>query len=158
MSFTIIDWIFSVIIIIFALSGLVKGFIDNVFGKLALILGIICACIFFDDAAEMAFKGIGNPALENILGFVSVFILVFLIIKIIQSIISKIFEWTILKSLDRTLGLLFGIVEGLAIVGLLIFILMTQPFFSIGRLFDGSFYYDLINRIFIKTKEVSVNV
>lgn len=158
MSFTIMDWIFSVIIVIFALSGLVKGFIDNVFGKLALILGIICACLFYDDAAAVILKGIGNPALENVIGFLLVFVIVFLVIKIIQTIISKVFEWSILKSLDRTLGLLFGIIEGLAIVGLLIFILLNQPFISVGKLLDGSFYADLINKIFIKTKEVSVNV
>jgi len=158
MNFTIIDWFFSVLIIIFALSGLIKGFIDNVFGKLALILGIILACFFYDDVSETALKGIENPALERILGFLLVFVVVFLVIKLIQMIISKIFEWNILKSLDRTLGLLFGIVEGLAVVGLLIFILLNQPFFPVEKLLQGSFYCDLINKIFIKTKEISVNV
>ena len=158
MSFTVIDWIFSVVIIIFALSGLLKGFIDNIFGKLACILGIIFACIFYDDAAEIVLNGIGNQAVQNILGFILVFTVVFLVIKIIQSIISRIFSFSILNSLDRTLGFLFGIVEGLAVVGLVIFILLFQPFISMESLFDNSFYFNLLNAIFINTRDVSVNV
>ena len=45
-----------------------------------------------------------------------------MIVKIIQAIISKIFEWNILKSLDRTLGFFFGILEGFVIVGLFVFL------------------------------------
>ena len=43
MSFATIDWIFSIIILIFAVSGLIKGFIDNVFGKIAFVAGILLA-------------------------------------------------------------------------------------------------------------------
>ena len=36
-------------------------------------------------------------------------------------IVAKVFESSILKSLDRTLGFIFGIVEGGAVVALIIF-------------------------------------
>ena len=78
---------------------------------------------------------------------------VFLIIKLAQMIVSKIFEWSILKSLDRTLGFIFGIVEGAAVVCLIIFLLSVQPFFDVTNLFDGSFFYGLVNSIFNSTKE-----
>ena len=35
MTFAVIDWVFTGIILIFAISGVIKGFIDNVFGKSA---------------------------------------------------------------------------------------------------------------------------
>lgn len=158
MNFTIIDWIFSVLIIIVAITGLAKGFINNIFGKLAWILGIIFAVFFYDDVAASIMKGIGNPLLENILAFVLVFVVVFLVIKIIQMIFARIFEINILKSLDRTLGFFFGIVEGLAIVWLIILLLISQPFFPVDRLFENSFFYGFINSVVTKTKEVAVNV
>jgi membrane protein required for colicin V production len=68
-------------------------------------------------------------------------------------IVAKVFEWSILKSLDRTLGFIFGIVEGGAVVCLVIFLLTAQPFFSTQALFDGSFYYNLVNGLFQSTKE-----
>ncbi|MBR1638780.1 MAG: CvpA family protein [Treponema sp.] len=145
--FTTFDYVLSVIILIFAVIGLIKGFVDNIFGKLALILGIISGCFFYDDAAQKLWSSIGNSKLANIVGFITVFVIVFLVIKILQIIISKIFSMNILKSLDKTLGFFFGIVEGFAVTGLLIFILTVQPFFSSEKLLEGSFYANLTNQM-----------
>ena len=68
-------------------------------------------------------------------------------------IIAKVFEWSILKSLDRTLGFIFGIVEGLAVVCLIIFLLTSQPFFNPENILNGSFYYNIANSLFHATKE-----
>jgi len=153
MSFAIIDWIFAGIILIFAISGVIKGFIDNVFGKIAFVAGILLGYLFYKDLAAVLLKDIKYPYVANVLAFLLIFVVTFLAIKILQMIIAKAFEWSILKSLDRTLGFIFGIVEGLAVICLLIFILSAQPFFSVEQLFDGSFFYNLINSLFNSTKE-----
>ena len=153
MNAFVIDWIFGIIIVVFAVSGLIKGFVDNVFGKLAFIAGIICGWIFYKSMATSLLKDIKLPYAANILSFLLIFVVVFLIIKLAQMIVSKIFEWSILKSLDRTLGFIFGIVEGAAVVCLIIFLLSVQPFFDVTNLFDGSFFYGLVNSIFNSTKE-----
>ena len=153
MSFTVIDWVFSIIILIFAISGIIKGFIDNVFGKIAFIAGIILGYLFYKDIASGVLKDIKVPYAANIIAFLLIFVVTFLVIKIIQMIVAKVFEWSILKSLDRTLGFIFGIVEGSAVVSLAIFLLTVQPFFSVQALFDGSFYYNLVTSIFNSTKE-----
>ena len=159
MEFTVIDWIFSGVIILFAISGVIKGFIDNVFGKIAFIAGIILGYLFYKDIAAGLLKDINVPYAANILAFLLIFVVTFLIIKLIQMIVSKVFEWSILKSLDRTLGLIFGIVEGAAVVCLIIFLLTAQPFFNVDRLFDGSFYYNIVSSIFNSSKEeIGTNV
>ena len=145
MTFAIVDYIFAGIIIIFAIIGVIKGFIDNIFGKLCWILGLVAACLFYKTVSARFLPGIKNQTACDILGFLAVFVAVFLVIKIIQLIISKIFQFKILKSLDRTLGVFFGIVEGLAVVWLLIVILKTQPFVNVDNVFEGSFFYSLIN-------------
>ena len=153
MNAFVIDWIFGIIIVVFAVSGLIKGFVDNVFGKLAFIAGIICGWIFYKSLATTLLKDIKVPYAANILSFLLIFVVVFLIIKLAQMIVSKIFEWSILKSLDRTLGFIFGIVEGGAVVCLIIFLLSVQPFFDVSGILDGSFFYGLVNSIFNSTKE-----
>lgn len=160
MTFTVIDWIFAGVILLFALAGVIKGFIDNIFGKLAWILGIILACLFYDEGAVYLLPFIKNQTLTNVLSFLAVFIIVFIIIKLIQIFISKIFEWSILKSLDRTLGFFFGAAEGLAVVGLFIFLIHAQPFFDVSRIFDGSFFAGLIGTIVtnVSPKEFSSHV
>ena len=159
MEFTVIDWIFSGVIILFAISGVIKGFIDNVFGKIAFIAGIVLGYLFYKDIAAGLLKDIKVPYAANIIAFLLIFVVTFLIIKLIQMIVSKVFEWSILKSLDRTLGLIFGIVEGAAVVCLIIFLLTAQPFFNVDRLFDGSFYYNIVSSIFNSSKEeIGTNV
>ncbi|MCR5189145.1 MAG: CvpA family protein [Treponema sp.] len=153
MTFTVIDWICAIIILIFALVGLIKGFVNNVMGKLAVILGILLACMFYGNIGELFLKSINNPALRNIVAFVLIFVVVFLVIKLIQIVISKVFEWNILKSLDRTLGFFFGAVEGLAIVSLLLLLLSIQPFYPMEELFEGSFFYSLLGTILTHAPE-----
>ena len=153
MTFIVVDWVFAAIILIFAISGVIKGFIDNVFGKIAFIAGIILAYMFYKDVAAGLLKDIKIPYAANIIAFLLIFVVTFLVIKIIQMIVSKVFEWSILKSLDRTLGFIFGIVEGGAVICLIIFILTAQPFFNVQTLFNGSFFYNLVTGLFNSTKE-----
>lgn len=149
-SFTVFDYVLSAVILIFALVGLSRGFVDNIFGKLAVIGGIICGCIFSRDIAQRLWSNIANRTVANIAGFVTVFVAVFLVIKIIQFLFAKIFSLSILKSLDRTLGFFFGIVEGLAVVAFLIFLLGNQPFVPVDNLLNGSFYARITNQMIEK--------
>ena len=158
MTFTVVDWIFSLIIFTFAIVGIIKGFIDNVFGKLALVLGIFLAILFYKNIAGSLLKDIKIPYVANVIAFLLVFVVVFLIVKIVQMIVSKVFEWSILKSLDRTLGFFFGIVEGAVVTCLIILLLDAQPFFSVSSLFDGSFYYNLVSSFLAARKEAGINV
>ena len=153
-SFAIIDWIFAGIVLIFAVIGVIKGFIDNIFGKLAVILGMLLAYIFYKKTGEVVLKSMNAGALRDLLSFLLIFIVVFLTIKIIQMIVSKIFEFSILKSLDRTLGFFFGALEGLCIVGFMIFILQIQPFIPIQGLFNDSFFYEHMMPVITKTEEI----
>ncbi|MCR4578795.1 MAG: CvpA family protein [Treponema sp.] len=147
LPFTTIDFVFSAIILIFAIVGVIKGFADNIFGKLAVIGGIIGAIYLYDDIAKKLWSHINNETLANIVAFISVFVVIFLVIKILQLIVKKIFSFSILNSLDRTLGFFFGIIEGFAVVALLIFLLNVQPFFSSEKLLEGSFYAKLTNQV-----------
>ena len=159
MTFTVVDWICGIIILIFAIAGIIKGFVNNVMGKLALALGILMACMFYKTAGINLLASVENITFRNILGFLIVFVVVFLIVKCIQVIISRVFEWEVLKSLDRTLGFVFGAVEGLAVIGLLMFLLSIQPFFDVSGIFKDSFFYSLLNIILSgKSKEIMSNV
>ena len=153
MSFTVVDWIFSAIILAFAITGIIKGFIDNVFGKIAFVAGILLGYLFYKDVATGLLKDIKIAYAANIIAFLLIFIVTFLVIKIVQMIVAKVFEWSILKSLDRTLGFIFGIVEGAAVVCLIVFLLTAQPFFNAMNILDGSFYYNIVNSLFHATKE-----
>ena len=153
MNAFVIDWIFGIIIVIFAISGLIKGFIDNVFGKIAFVAGVLLGYLFYKDIATGLLKDIKVPFAANVIAFLLIFVVVFLVIKIVQMIVARVFQWSILKSLDRTLGFIFGLVEGAVIVCLIIFLLTAQPFININPIFEDSFYVNIVFLIFKSTSE-----
>ena len=144
MTFIPVDYFFCILILIFALLGLCRGFVSAVFGKAALIAGLICAAFFYKKIIPVLAPKVSNQLMCTILSFLIVFAVVFLIVKICEMIFQKLFENKLLGSLNRALGLLFGFVEGLAIVFVIIFVLNVQPFVETGNLLQGSFFYHLL--------------
>lgn len=160
MSFSVLDYILFILILIFAFAALIKGFINEIFGKAAWILGILGGVLFYSQVAIYFKEKIASSALRNILAFVIIFVAVFLVLKIMGAIISKIFEMKILRSLDRALGLFFGLIEGFAIAGFILFLLSIQPFFDAKGLLDSCYLYGIYSKIISSPefKEVTSHV
>ncbi|MGP1458562.1 MAG: CvpA family protein [Treponema sp.] len=136
-----IDICFIIIILIFALSALSKGLVKELFSKVSFIGALAFAIAFTLRLDIYVSESIKNPALSKTISFVIIFTAVFLVISIIQQLIAKIFSGEIMKGLDRTLGFLLGIIEGLIVVAFVIVVLTAQPWFDALELFDGSLFY-----------------
>ena len=147
MSLPIIDLVFIVIIVVFAILASIKGFVGEVFDRGAPVISVWLAVLTYKRVAAPLKQHIQIPIIANILAFVLVFILAFVIIKIVQQLIGKIVEGKILKQLDHTLGFAFGVLEGLAVVALILLILLFQPWFQLGNLLDGSIFASILAKI-----------
>lgn len=145
MNLVPVDYIFIILIIVFALGGIIKGFVNNICGKLAWILGLILGFMFCTSFSQMLKPSIENELVAKITAFFLIFVAVFLIVKLIQVVLSRLFEFPILKSLDRTLGCFFGIIEGCAIVFAVIFVITVQPFIESSKVLGGSYFYQLFD-------------
>lgn len=156
--FGVIDWIFFAVIAIFMISALIKGFVNEFFGKASWIIGIICAIFLYAQIAVLFSDKISSPILCNILAFVIVFAASFIVLKIISTIIHKFFEVTGLTGIDKFLGAVFGFVEGFAIICLVMFLLNLQPFFNASDLLQNSFFYGLMNRFIPEIQAAVKNV
>ena len=146
MNFTVIDCIFFVLLLIFAFGAMSKGFIEEFFSKASWVLGLICGYLFYKTLAQQISVSITNEMLAKVVSFLIIFVGVFLIVKIIGAIIGKIFEVNILNSLDHALGFFFGIVEGLAIIFLIMFIILVQPFFPVDSLVSNSLFFNIFGQ------------
>ena len=144
MTLTFLDMIFSVFILAIALLALINGFIKEIFGKLAVILGFISAftfCRFFEPYVESV---VHIPVVSIVLSFLLIFIVTFLLVKIIQMLAGAVFSGEIMKSLDRVLGFMFGVIEGLFLVGILLIIIASQPWFDVSAVIEKSLYWKLL--------------
>ena len=88
-----------------------------------------------------------NQIASDVLSFLVIFIAVFLFIKIIQTILSKVFDGEIMKGLDRSLGFFFGLVEGIVIVYVFIFLALKQPWFPKPEFLTSSIFVKMFEHI-----------
>ncbi len=138
MTFTFIDIVFFIIIAAFAIVAMIHGLIKELFGKLAIIAGVVAGFYFCGLLAPHIAKIIRIAAVDVVLAFILIFITAFLVVKIIQIIVGAIFSGEIMRSLDRVLGLAFGAIEGLLIVSCILILLKAQIWFDSDSLLSDS--------------------
>ncbi len=139
MSFSSVDLLFLVIVAAFAIVGFLSGFITEVFGKAAPVVSAVVAFLGFRLLVEPVEMHVKIHVLAVVLSFLLLFVIVFIIMKIIQLIVEKIFDGEIFKDLNRFLGCIFGIIEGLLVVCILMFVICAQPWFD-SSFMEGSFF------------------
>jgi membrane protein required for colicin V production len=145
----VIDIVFGVIIVLFVVRCTIRGFIAEVLTMAAWVLGILAAVLFFEEGAALIRTSLlpslrDVQALPEIMAFVGIFVILFIIFKIIAGILKGIIEGIKLGGLDRFLGMVFGLIEGAAVVGLLLFIISIQPVFNASSLLRNSFFARLL--------------
>lgn len=144
MTFTFIDVVFLLIIAFFAFMALIHGLIKELFGKVAVIVGVVSGFYFCGMLAPHIEKIIKIPVVDIVLAFLLVFITAFLIVKIIQIVLEKTFDNEITGSLNKVLGFFFGIFEGLLVVSCILILLRAQIWFDINSLTDSSTIYKFL--------------
>lgn len=157
MTLPLIDFVFVVILVVFAFLACIKGFIGEVFDKGAPIIGLWFAILFYKGLADSLMPHINVRLVSNALAFILVFILTFIIVKIIQQILENIFSGKIFRQLDRTMGFVFGLIEGFAVIAVILLILRYQPWFDVHEMLEASIFYRVLGKLIV-TLPVSSHV
>ena len=145
-DFAVIDWIFISLILLMLIHGYVKGFIRELFSWAALILAIWASVLLYPAGGAY----IRTMIMENVrvvpelLAFIAIFLIIMLCVKILERIFANIIEGARLGGLNRILGAVFGLVEGIAITALIIFILGVQPLFDATDIIINSYFAQLL--------------
>jgi membrane protein required for colicin V production len=82
--------------------------------------------------------------IPEILAFALIFVVIFLAVKLVEYLLSDIVQRISLGGVDRFLGFLFGMAEGIAVISLLFLALKLQPVFDAAPLLEGSFFAELL--------------
>jgi len=119
-----IDIIILVILIIAAILGLKKGFVRQLFGLVALFLGVFCAFHFSSFAAGYIVKWF-HPGedLTKILAFIVTFVAILLLIVFLGRLVEGLLRITALGLFNRILGLVFSVAKNALILSILIYLL-----------------------------------
>ena len=120
-----------VTIALFSLYGLWKGIIRIIFSIIAMIVSVAAAYLYSSTIAEWLAKYIpwSHGARENV-AFLLILVVVNRIVGLTFWIINKTvgFLWRLpfIGSLNHLLGLVFGLLEGVVVVGIVLAFLITN--------------------------------
>jgi len=143
MSFSMFDAVFAALTVLLAVRCYFRGFVAELFTMAAAIFGFIAA-IFFHKSGGIYLKENylpdSNIIILNIIAFAALFLIIFILTKILQFILTDIIHKIKLSGVDRALGLLLGLVEGIVVTCLALFLLNIQPFADVSEMLSGSFF------------------
>jgi len=159
LNFTVLDFIFVALVLIFIIRCYLKGFISELLSMAAIVLGLLASLYFYKNGGEFL-RNRFMPEMKTIpeiLAFIALFLIVFLVIKLLEIMLKGIINEIRLGGADRFLGIIFGFAEGLAVVSLILFVLRIQPLFDPSPILSDSFFAGLLLP-FITGTEINASV
>ena len=125
-----IDLILIVIVGAFVVFGLFFGLIHTIGSLAGTIIGVVVASRLVDPATELVgvFFGGSDSGVAKVIVFIIIFVIVTRLVGLFFWFFEKIFDFVSIipftKSINRLLGGLLGFIEGVIVVGVILFYAM----------------------------------
>jgi membrane protein required for colicin V production len=119
-----LDIILLTIMVLTAIVGIFKGLVKQVIGLIAVIAGLLLACLYYEQTALIFEKLVKNQLLSNFLGFLLIFVVVLIAGAILGHLFTKAMKGP-LAFANRLFGAVFGFLKAVLICGILVFALVS---------------------------------
>jgi membrane protein required for colicin V production len=120
-----LDWIFAVIVVISVIAAIMRGFFQELISLASLVVGLVVAAagysraaLWFEDLSKSHEIALG-------LGFLVLFLGVLLVGSVVSLLVRKLVKTAGLEWFDRFLGAVFGLVLGVLVDCVLLFVLLA---------------------------------
>ena len=123
-------WIDYAILAVVGISGvisLMRGFLREALSLIGWIAAFWVAIAFSGEAATLIEAHVSAPSVRHAIAFAVLFVGVLLLSGVVLHLMGLLVEKTGLSGTDRTLGILFGVLRGVVIVGLLVLLAGLTP-------------------------------
>ena len=116
----IMDWVALVIGVVSALIGLKRGFTREVLSLATWVLAVVVATTFSDRLALLLAQWIHTESWRLATAFGILFVLTLIVGAMLNHVLSEFVRMLGLGGLDRTMGVLFGLLRGAVVIILLL--------------------------------------
>lgn len=116
---TIIDFTFVGLVALSACIGLIRGFTKEVLSLLSWIGAVTATLMFWPLAQHVARQYIQHPMLADGATILALFILFLVLFSLISYFLSNLVRQSVLGGIDRSLGMLFGVLRGALVICLM---------------------------------------
>ncbi len=141
-----VDIFFSAIVLFMTVKAIIRGFVTEVMSIAAIGMGILLGVLFSGFLGEFISKKFGESNWNQVIAFLIIFIVSYVIIKIFENGLNALVDKIHLDKLDRSLGLFFGIIEGIALVMIIVFIIEVQPIFDTTKIENDSWFIQTLHK------------
>ena len=117
------DNLILAVIAISSAFGVRRGFIKEIMSLLSWIAALLVSRVYSESLASILGDLIDNPSVRYVIAFSVLFVIIIILGTLLNHFMSKLLLVTGLKTLDRLLGAVFGVVRGTVIVLVGLFIL-----------------------------------
>ncbi len=113
------NWVDLVVIAVVIVSGLLafmRGFVRELLGIVAWV-GAVAVAVWAFPIVQPSFRQwISNPELADPAALLAVFVLALIVLSIVASLLGSVVRESALGGIDRTLGMVFGLLRGAVVV------------------------------------------
>ncbi|SCY60903.1 CvpA family protein [Thiohalorhabdus denitrificans] len=124
---TLLDVLWLVIIGVSAAISLWRGFVKEVFSLAAWVLAVVVAARLGSPLARALGESIADPQVRAVTAFLLLFFLTLLAASLVGVFAYRLVHSAGLKPTDRTLGLFFGLLRGVVVVGVVVLVVRGTP-------------------------------
>ena len=124
---SVLDLIILGIIAFSAIISIFRGFIRETLSIITWIAAFAVAWHFSSALVIILNKWIHNPALRYPIAFISLFVITMILGGLVNYLLSQLVDKSGLSGTDRLLGLLFGLLRGVLIIGVLLLLMRLTP-------------------------------
>jgi membrane protein required for colicin V production len=124
---TLVDIVALAIVVISAIIAVMRGFVREVFSLIAWILAVVVAARFGESAAGWFSGLISHEQARAVTGFLVLFFVTLFLGHALSLSLVRLMKTSGLRATDRSLGLVFGVLRGVVIVGVAVMLLWATP-------------------------------
>jgi membrane protein required for colicin V production len=124
----ILDISIIAIITVSGLVGVFRGFVREVMSLIGWIVSAWLAWRYANVFAPVFDSVVQSPDVRNAAAFIAIFLVSLVLFALLSYFISKIMSQSALKGMDRTLGILFGVLRGVIVVAVLAILIQSTQF------------------------------
>ena len=122
------DLLFLLVALFFVIKGFIRGFISEFMSMAALILGLVAALMFQNQVAALLKDMVKSDTFRPLVAFFILFIGTYIVVKLLEMLLHNAIEAIRMNSLDRLLGVVWGLLETSVIVLIIVFLIYRFKF------------------------------
>src|SRR5208337_1913354 len=120
-----LDWVFAAVVVASVAAAIMRGFVRELISLTSLVVGLVVAVVAYPRAALWFEDVTKSHEIAQGLGFLVLFLGTLLLGSLVSLLGRKLFKAAGLQWFDRFLGAVFGLLRGVIVNCILLFVLLA---------------------------------